>query len=180
MTVARTKTARHRRIVELLDQRQVKTQDELRELLVADGLAVTQATLSRDLDELGAIKVLINGAVVYAVPAEGPPVDVQTVDRDVAGRLSKAVSELMVSADHSANIVVLRTPPGAAQYLASSIDHAGLGEVLGTIAGDDTVLLVTRDPKGGASLAQTLLHLTDRRRSNFGASSSDSKEISGG
>jgi len=180
MTVARTKTARHRRIVELLDQRQVKTQDELRELLVADGLAVTQATLSRDLDELGAIKVLINGAVVYAVPAEGPPVDVQTVDRDVAGRLSKAVSELMVSADHSANIVVLRTPPGAAQYLASSIDHAGLGEVLGTIAGDDTVLLVTRDPKGGAALAQTLLHLTDRRRSTFGASSSDSKEISGG
>ena len=180
MTVARTKTARHRRIVELLDQRQVKTQDELRELLVADGLAVTQATLSRDLDELGAIKVLINGAVVYAVPAEGPPADVHTVDRDVAGRLSKAVSELMVSADHSANIVVLRTPPGAAQYLASSIDHAGLGEVLGTIAGDDTVLLVTRDPKGGAALAQTLLHLTDRRRSTFGAGVSDLKEISGG
>ena len=164
MSAARTKTARRHRIVEILDRRGVRTQDELREILAAEGLAVTQATLSRDLDDLGAVKVDAgDGSTVYSVPPEGGVVDRAAADPDSLSRLERATSDLLASADHSGNIVVLRTPPGAAQYLASVIDHTDLPEVLGTIAGDDTVLLVTRDPLGGAAVAATMLRLADRR-----------------
>lgn len=167
MTVPRTKSARHRRIVELLERGPVRTQDELRALLEADGLTVTQATLSRDLDELGAVKVPgPDGEPVYAVPGEGgdsSPVAAVS-DRDALARLSRLAEELMVSVEGSANIVVLRTPPGAAQFLASAIDHTVLPALLGSVAGDDTVLLVTRDPQGGEALASELLDLVGRRR----------------
>ena len=167
MTVPRTKSARHRRIVELLERGPVRTQDELRALLEADGLTVTQATLSRDLDELGAVKVPgPDGEPVYAVPGEGgdsSPVAAVS-DRDALARLSRLAEELMVSVEGSANIVVLRTPPGAAQFLASAIDHTVLPALLGSVAGDDTVLLVTRDPHGGEALATELLDLVGRRR----------------
>jgi len=164
VSVARTKTARRRRIVEILDRREVHTQDELREILAAEGLAVTQATLSRDLDDIGAVKVDSgDGSLVYSVPPEGGVVSRAAADPDSLTRLERATADLLASADHSGNIVVLRTPPGAAQYLASVIDHTDLPEVLGTIAGDDTVLLVTRDPGGGAAVAATMLQLADRR-----------------
>ena len=167
MTVPRTKSARHRRIVELLERGPVRTQDELRALLEADGLTVTQATLSRDLDELGAVKVPgPDGEPVYAVPGEGgdsSPVAAVS-DRDALARLARLAEELMVSVEGSANIVVLRTPPGAAQFLASAIDHTVLPALLGSVAGDDTVLLVTRDPHGGEALATELLDLVGRRR----------------
>jgi transcriptional regulator of arginine metabolism len=167
VTVPRTKSARHRRIVELLERGPVRTQDELRALLEADGLTVTQATLSRDLDELGAVKVPgPDGEPVYAVPGEGgdsSPVAAVS-DRDALARLSRLAEELMVSVEGSANIVVLRTPPGAAQFLASAIDHTVLPALLGSVAGDDTVLLVTRDPHGGEALATELLDLVGRRR----------------
>ena len=128
-TLATSRTARHRRIVELLETRRVRSQGELAELLAGDGLRVTQTTLSRDLDELGAVKIRDGGGdLVYAVPAEGgdPTPRLAPADGEAAGRLSRLAGELLVSADASANLVVLRTPPGAAQFLASALDRAGL------------------------------------------------------
>ncbi|MCW2849381.1 MAG: arginine repressor [Marmoricola sp.] len=158
-----TKSARQQRIVELLETGQVRSQTELAERLTADGLSVTQATLSRDLVELDAVKVRTpGGALVYAVPAEGG--DRTPVLRDSAAseaRLSKLCAELLVSAESSANLVVLRTPPGAANFLASAMDKAELGDVLGTIAGDDTVLVIARDPDGGEALEQRFLDLAN-------------------
>jgi transcriptional regulator of arginine metabolism len=157
-----TKAARQRRIVDLLGRHSVRSQGDLAELLSNDGMMVTQATLSRDLVELDAVRVRgAEGGLVYAVPAEGgdrtPRAGSETAAS--AQRLAKLCAELLVSAETSANLVVLRTPPGAAQFLASALDKAGLADVLGTIAGDDTVLVVSRDPVGGQALAGRLLSL---------------------
>ncbi len=171
MTVARTKTARHQRIVALLGQHAVHSQHQLVELLANDGVTVTQATLSRDLDELGAVRVRGGeGTLLYAVPAEGGdstprPGSDETTAFD---RLSKRLGELLVSAESSANLVVLRTPPGGAHFLASAIDHSVLRSVIGTIAGDDTVLLVTSEPGGGEAVASTLLELAEHARASRG------------
>ncbi len=161
MRLPATKAARQQRIVDLLTRVRVRSQGELARLLQDDGLAVTQATLSRDLDELGAVKIRDReGGLVYAVPAEGGDRTLRVVaDGFYDGRLARACEELLVSATGSANLVVLRTPPGAAQFLASAIDHAQPDGVLGTIAGDDTILLVCRDPAGGDEVAARLLHL---------------------
>ena len=161
-SVPPTKAARHRRIGQLLQGAPVRSQVELAGLLAADGVVVTQATLSRDLVELGAVKVRhSDGTLVYAVPGEGgdrtPRASVET--EVLAARLGRLCQELLVTAEASGNLVVLRTPPGAAQFLASAIDHSVLPDVLGTIAGDDTVLLVTRDPGGGESVAARFLAL---------------------
>jgi transcriptional regulator of arginine metabolism len=79
-------------------------------------------------------------------------------------RLARYLGELMTSAEASANLVVLRTPAGAAQFLASVIDHATLPSILGTVAGDDTVLIIARDPAGGDALAADFLRRAERRR----------------
>jgi transcriptional regulator of arginine metabolism len=160
-----TKSARHQQIVELVTQHEVRSQSELAGLLADSGVRVTQATLSRDLVELDAIKVRApSGALVYAVPAEGgdrrPTVPGESAA--AAGRLARLCSELLVSADASANLVVLRTPPGAAQFLASAFDKAEFPEVLGTIAGDDTVLLISAVPDGGDAIAEKLIQLAAR------------------
>jgi transcriptional regulator of arginine metabolism len=160
-THASTKAARHGHIVAVLRRTAVRSQGELGALLVADGFAVTQATLSRDLVELGAVKVRHEGGLVYAVPGVGGDrtpragIDAEWLD----ARLQRLSEELLVSAESSANLVVLRTPPGAAQFLASAIDQSAPAAVLGTIAGDDTVLVVTRDPLGGAQVAARMLAL---------------------
>jgi transcriptional regulator of arginine metabolism len=166
MTVAlpHTKAARHRRIVELLSRRRVRSQAELARLLGEDGVSVTQATLSRDLVELGAVRVRdAQGMPVYAVPAEGgdrrPRLAPEPGTNE--SRLGRVAEELLVSAEASANLVVLRTPPGAAQFFASVVDQAALPAVLGTIAGDDTVLVVSREPHGGAELAAHFLSLAE-------------------
>ena len=122
-----------------------------------------------DLLELDAIKVrATTGALVYTVPGEGG-------DRRPAGpgesasgsnRLARLCAELLVTAESSANLVVLRTPPGAAQFLASSLDKADLGDVLGTIAGDETVVVISRAAAGGADLAQRFLSMAEQGRSN--------------
>lgn len=159
-----TKTARRQRIIELLGRHHVHSQTELAELLAESGVTVTQATLSRDLVELEAVKVRVpGGALVYAVPAEGGD-RTPRVGGDPAvseARLARLLAELMVSADASANMALLRTPPGAAQFLASAFDKADLATVLGTVAGDDTVLVISRDPDGGAALARRLLALAN-------------------
>ncbi|UER54038.1 arginine repressor [Kineosporiaceae bacterium SCSIO 59966] len=160
-----TKAARHARIADLLARREVRSQGELAELLAADGLTVTQATLSRDLVEMGAVRVRgVDGGLVYAVPGEGGDRTPRAgVTQEVlTGRLARLCEDLLVTAEASANLVVLRTPPGAAQFLASAVDHAALPEVLGSIAGDDTVLLICRDPHGGPDVARTFLALAGR------------------
>ncbi|WP_205475139.1 arginine repressor [Nocardioides sp. SYSU D00038] len=159
-----TKNARHQQIIDLVTHHEVRSQGELAALLSAGGIHVTQATLSRDLVELDAVKVrTASGALVYAVPAEGgdrrPAAPAETAA--AASRLAKLCGELLVSAEASANLVVLRTPPGAAQYLASAFDKAELGDILGTIAGDDTLLVIGRDPEGGDDLARRFLALAD-------------------
>jgi transcriptional regulator of arginine metabolism len=165
-TVPATKSARRQLIVEILRRHAVRSQAELAELLAGHGVAVTQGTLSRDLDELGAVRVRRpGGALVYAVPGEGG----DSTPRAAAGegvldaRLARVTEELLVSAEASANLVVLRTPPGAAQYLASAIDHAVVPDVLGTIAGDDTVLVIARDPAGGTAVAARFLAIAEGR-----------------
>lgn len=157
-----TKAARQGRIIELVTRHEVRSQTELAELLAEGGVQVTQATLSRDLLELDAVKVrATSGALVYAVPAEGGDRTPQAPVHSAAAyaRLGRLCGELLVNAESSANLVVLRTPPGAAQFLASAVDHAAIGDVLGTIAGDDTVLLISRDPRGGDRLARKFLAL---------------------
>ncbi|MBA8795287.1 transcriptional regulator of arginine metabolism [Friedmanniella endophytica] len=156
-----TKRARHAQITALLQRQAVRSQTELAELLAADGVAVTQGTLSRDLVEIGALRVRgADGHLVYAVPGEGG--DRRPVVGESAAfeaRLARLCAEVLVSAESSANLVVLRTPPGAAQYFASAIDRVGWSSILGTIAGDDTILLITRDPAGGARIAADFLAL---------------------
>lgn len=148
-----TKAARQGRIVELLTRRAIRSQTELADLLAGEGFGVSQGTLSRDLVDVGAVRLRsASGELIYAVR------DVEAADVGRAqARLARLASELMLSAEASANLVVLKTPPGAAQFLASAIDRAGLDAVLGTIAGDDSILLVSRDPLGGAALAEDLL-----------------------
>lgn len=148
-----TKAARHARIRQLLGQRGFGSQTELARALADDGVQVTQATLSRDLVELRAQKVrTASGDSVYAVPGEGGDRSLREPEptESVTTRLTRVCQELLVSAECSGNLVVLRTPPGAAQYLASAIDHADSPDVLGTLGGDDTVLLIAREGHGAA------------------------------
>ncbi len=162
-----TKAARQARVLELLSRHNVHSQGELARLLRQSGLEVTQATLSRDLVEIGAVRLRADdGSLIYAVPGEGG----ERIRRARTGgaesfdsRLTRLAQELLVSAEASANLVIVRTPPGAAQYLASAIDHAEWPEVLGTVAGDDSILVISRDPLGGEELAAKLLRLTERR-----------------
>ncbi|MGV1010326.1 MAG: arginine repressor [Dermatophilaceae bacterium] len=151
-----SRTARQSRVSQLLREHPIRSQGELLERLAADGIDVTQATLSRDLVELGAGKVRRGGSLVYAIPEPGEA----TRGEATSARLQRTVEELLVTADVSGNLVVLRTPPGAAQYLASAIDQSHLVDVLGTIAGDDTILVIATGTDSGARLARDLLAMT--------------------
>ena len=225
-----TKAARQSRIVAILSREQVHSQEQLAGLLTQyAGLQVAQATLSRDLDELGVVRLrATDGTLVYALPGDpgGPgsrpgtgldaqnfpersalppasPIPPATVDDPDAhtpdaaspttpnslttpnsptasnsptarhsptasnsptARLARYLKELLTSAEASANLVVLRTPAGAAQFLASAIDHAAWPAILGTVAGDDTVLVISRDPTGGDDLAAEFRRLAQSRR----------------
>ncbi len=156
--VPQTKAARQARIAELVLGGEIGSQQELAALLADEGFGATQGTLSRDLVDLGAVKVRNRGGdIVYALPGAEP---VALVHRRV--RLAQVCAETLLSAEASANLVIVKTPPGAAQYLASAVDGSLLEEVLGTIAGDDTILMVSRDPLGGPALAARLLGMSGR------------------
>jgi transcriptional regulator of arginine metabolism len=164
---ALSKTARQARIVDILVRQPVRSQAELAELLAAEGVSVTQATLSRDLDELGAVKLRGpggGGASLYVVPEDGSPPPVRPLAEATPPRLARLLGDLLAAADGSGNLAVLRTPPGGAHFLASALDRAGLPDVVGTIAGDDTVLVVARDPSGGPALADRLCAIAHGNR----------------
>jgi transcriptional regulator of arginine metabolism len=156
-----TKAARLACIVAVLAEHPVRSQAELAAALKTAGFRVTQATLSRDLDELGAVKLRTadGGLPVYVVPEDGSPLTARSLADAPPPRLGRLLSELLISAEASGNIVVIRTPPGASNFLASAIDRARLPQVLGTVAGDDTILVVARDPSGGPALAEHLMNL---------------------
>jgi transcriptional regulator of arginine metabolism len=204
-----TKAARQSRIAAILSREQVHSQEQLAALLERyAGMHVAQATLSRDLDELGVVRLrAADGTLMYALPEEPggpgsrPGTGLDFSERTVpsaqhptspgtsagqpaaatptatgaaaaapaavpasTSRLAKYLKELLTSAEASANLVVLRTPAGAAQFLASVIDHAAWPAILGTVAGDDTVLVISRDPSGGETLAAQFRDLAERRR----------------
>jgi transcriptional regulator of arginine metabolism len=145
------KTQRQHRITKLLETSAVTSQADLVALLGDAGVEATQATVSRDLEELGAVKVRVpGGETVYALP-ELPVHQVAPEDH-----LRRVLGEWVVEVAHSANLVVLRTPPGSAHVVGSALDRSGFSGVLGTVAGDDTVLVVASDGVGGRALAARL------------------------
>ncbi len=155
-----SKQQRQHRIVKLLEARAVGSQSHLVELLAAEGIDATQTTVSRDLEELGALKVRMpGGETAYALP-ELPSQQVAPEDH-----LRRVLGEWVVEADHSANLVVLRTPPGSAHVVGSALDRSGFAGVIGTVAGDDTVLVVASEAVGGAAVAERLAAVAGLDRS---------------
>lgn len=145
------KTARQRRIADLLTAHRITSQAGLVELLAAEGTPSTQATVSRDLEELGAVKIRVpRGEAVYAIP-ERPHQQIAPEDQ-----LRRVLGEWVADVRWSGNLVVVRTPPGSAHVVGSAIDRAGLDGVLGTVAGDDTVLIVTSSPTGGPRVGRRI------------------------
>jgi transcriptional regulator of arginine metabolism len=148
------KPQRQHRIARLLEEQAISSQSQLVEMLAADGVMATQATVSRDLEELGAVKVRIpGGAMAYAIPEytrERAPSD---------DHLKRLMSEFVVEVAHSGNLVVLRTPPGSAHVVASAIDRSAMPDTLGTVAGDDTILVVCTEQVGGNAVAARLAAL---------------------
>jgi transcriptional regulator of arginine metabolism len=152
--VALGKPQRQHRIARLLEEQVISSQVQLVELLATEGLNLTQATVSRDLEELGAVKVRIpGGQMAYAIPELARD---RVAPEEV---LKKVLGEFLVEAAYSANLAVLRTPPGSAHVVASALDRAGLPDVLGTVAGDDTVLVVSPSPEGGQKISARLARL---------------------
>ena len=145
------KQQRQQAIARLIGQQQVANQPQLLDLLADNGITATQATVSRDLEELGAIKVRVpGGQAVYALP------ELET-DRLVPfEQLRRVLGEWVGEVAVSANLVVLRTPPGCAHVVASALDRSGLDGLIGTVAGDDTLLCVAGPDTTGAALADCL------------------------
>jgi transcriptional regulator of arginine metabolism len=148
------KPQRQHRVARLLADNSVTSQSQLVELLAADGITATQATVSRDLEDLGAIKVRVpGGETVYAIP------ELPAEQRAPEDHLRRVFSEWVVEVGHSANLVVVRTPPGSAHVVGSALDRSGLAGVLGTVAGDDTVIVVVVEQVGGADMATRLAEM---------------------
>ena len=144
------KTQRQHRIARLLEDHPVTSQVQLVELLAATGVVATQATVSRDLEELRAVKVRRSGGdAVYAVPEYEERVEPED-------HLRRVLGEWVVEVAHSGNLVVLRTPPGSAHVVGSALDRSGLEGIVGTVAGDDTVLVVVDEQLGGALMGERL------------------------
>jgi transcriptional regulator of arginine metabolism len=148
------KPQRQHRIRRLIEEQPISNQAQLLQLLEADGVVTTQATVSRDLEEIGAIKIrLPGGTTAYAIPEYA---------RDRASsddHLRRLMGEFVVEVGRSGGLVVLRTPPGSAHVVASALDRAALPDVLGTVAGDDTVLVVSTDGADAAGLAARLAEM---------------------
>jgi transcriptional regulator of arginine metabolism len=146
-----TKAQRQQLIVSLIEQRSVTNQPQLVELLAENGLTATQATVSRDLEDLGAVKVRIpGGESAYAI-AEFAPARVAPEEQ-----LRRVMGEWVAEVKHSGPLVVVRTPPGCAHVVASALDRSGMNGLIGTVAGDDTIFCVADESLGGSALADIL------------------------
>lgn len=133
------RSRRQKAIAEMLRAGVVASQEDVTEKLASQGFAVTQATVSRDLDQLGAVKVKRGGVLTYALPD-------QIGDSDwAASRLQRILSEWVQSVETAGNLIILKTPPGSAHLVALAIDQSNLPEIAGTISGDDTLFLAVRD-----------------------------------
>ena len=142
-------SARRAKAIALIKAGLIHSQSDLVKQLKKAGFVVTQATASRDLEEIGAVRGrAANGDSIYKISES---------DDESISRTMPVPSHLILSVEASGNLAVVRTPPGGAQLLASSLDHSGISEIIGTIAGDDTVLVVSRKASGGAQLARELL-----------------------
>jgi transcriptional regulator of arginine metabolism len=149
-----SKVQRQQAISKLIGKHAVTNQPQLVELLAARGIAATQATVSRDLEDLGAVKVRVPGGdTVYAIP-EYEPARIAPEDQ-----LRRVMGEWVAEVRCSGDLVVLRTPPGCAHVVASALDRSGIGGLLGTVAGDDTLLCVAEESVGGKALTTQLRDL---------------------
>lgn len=148
------KTQRQYRISQILEAHAVTSQGHLVELLEAEGIGATQATVSRDLEDIGAVKVRVPGGdLVYAIPE-------QSFERAAPDdHLRRVFSDWVVDVGHSLNVVLVRTPPGSAHVVGSAIDRAALAGVLGSVAGDDTVMIIATEDAGGQKVAAHLREL---------------------
>jgi transcriptional regulator of arginine metabolism len=150
-----SRAARQHRIVQMLEKSPVSSQQQLVEMLAEAGVEATQATVSRDLEEIGAVKVrAAGGEPVYAVP--DLPKDRVAPEE----HLRRVLGDWVVEVASSANLVIVRTPPGSAHVVASALDRAGLPEILGTVAGDDTILVIAVEEVGGPAVADRLSALS--------------------
>ena len=149
-----SKVQRQQAIAKLIGRHAVTNQPQLVDLLATEGIAATQATVSRDLDDLGAVKVRVpGGETVYAIP-EYEPARIAPEDQ-----LRRVMGEWVAEVRRSGNLIILRTPPGCAHVVGSALDRSGLAGLLGTVAGDDTLLCVAEDGVGGPELAARLKEL---------------------
>jgi transcriptional regulator of arginine metabolism len=145
------KVQRQHRIGTILERNAVCTQEQLVELLSADGVEATQATVSRDLEEMGAVKVRVAGGdPVYALP------DLPSRQIAPESHLRRVLGDWVVEVAWSANLVVLRTPPGSAHVVGSALDRSGFEGIVGTVAGDDTVLVIAGEDHGGKAIGSRL------------------------
>ena len=143
---------RQHRILRILEHHPVSSQAQLVQLLEAEGIVATQATVSRDLEDIGAVKVRIpGGATAYAIPEHGKE---RTTGID--DHLRRLMGEFVVDVAHNESIVVLRTPPGSAHVVASALDRYGYPGIIGTVAGDDTILAVVGDSVTTSEIAAKL------------------------
>ncbi len=148
-----SKPQRQHRIVKLIEEQGVGSQEDLRDKLAAEGIIVTQATVSRDLEDLGAVKVRTKGGLVYAIP--------ELAQERVApdDHLRRVMGEFVVEIASSGNIVVLRTPPGSAHVVGSALDRSGLADVIGHVTGDDTVMVICAESVPSSLIAGRLSEL---------------------
>jgi transcriptional regulator of arginine metabolism len=154
-------TARRAKAISLIKAGLIHSQSDLVKQLKKAGFPVTQATASRDLEEIGAVRGRSSsGESIYKI---------SNTDDESISRTLPVASDLIISVEASGNLAVVRTPPGGAQLLASSLDHSGITEIIGTIAGDDTVLVVSRKATGGAQLAKELLAYGGIKKSGRGS-----------
>jgi transcriptional regulator of arginine metabolism len=146
------KSQRHARILELVSKYEIETQEDMMTRLLSDGFKVTQATVSRDLKELKLTKTLTaRGTYRYSV----------NTARQHTGsvKLNNAMVDSIIQVDYSLNNVVIKTYPGLANAVASGVDALNMHSILGCVAGDDTIIIITRDEESSAELSQTLTDL---------------------
>ena len=148
---------RQKAVADLIRTGSLGSQEELTARLAELGFAVTQATVSRDLDQIGAVKVKRGGTVAYALPE-------QIGDSDwAASRLERILGDWVQSVEAAGNMIVMKTPPGSAHLVGLALDQAKLPEIAGTVSGDDTLFLVTRDGVNTHQIADRFQGLSGRR-----------------